>query len=239
MNEFTIASLLGILRKYVVYVVVVAILFGALAWVFCSFVATPTYQARISFIATNGGMTSIDDSDITTSNKMNSADIAASLALLGTYVDIFKSVDLYEQVADDIGLDYSARQIKSMVSVQPRSEESLFIDITVTSSNPKHSVLIAESIYKLGGDYVVEKLPRAYVKAMEDTDRRVSQNYPNTMITVVVATFLGAVMVFAIAVIITMMDKTIKGEKDFADNYDIPILGNIPNFKTAAKEEKK
>ena len=39
--------------------------------------------------------------------------------------------------------------------------------------------------------------------------------------------------------IINAMDKTIKGEKDFVANYDIPILGNIPNFKTAAREEKK
>ena len=51
--------------------------------------------------------------------------------------------------------------------------------------------------------------------------------------------FLGAVFVFVIAIIINMMDKTIKGEKDFSANYDIPILGNIPNFKTAAREEKK
>ena len=53
------------------------------------------------------------------------------------------------------------------------------------------------------------------------------------------AVILGAVLVFAIAIIITVMDKTIKGENDFTANYDIPILGNIPNFKAAAREEKK
>ena len=49
----------------------------------------------------------------------------------------------------------------------------------------------------------------------------------------------GAVLVFAVAIIITVMDKTIKGEKNFVANYDIPILGNIPNFKVAAREENK
>lgn len=238
MNEFTISSLLAILRKCIWYVIIVAVVFAVAAYSFCSFVATPTYQSSISFIATNGGIASVDD-DPTTADKMNNTDIAASLALLGTYVDIFKTVDLYEEVKEDTGLDYSAIEIMKMVSVQPRSDESLFIDITVTTTNPKHSVKIADSIYKLGGDYVVEQLPKAYIKAMEDSDKRAVQNYPNTPITIVIAAFLGAVLVFVIAVIANMMDKTIKGEKDFSENYDIPILGNIPNFKTAAREERK
>ena len=45
--------------------------------------------------------------------------------------------------------------------------------------------------------------------------------------------------VFILAFIVNVLDKTIKGEKDFSANYDIPILGNIPNFKAAAREEKK
>ena len=50
---------------------------------------------------------------------------------------------------------------------------------------------------------------------------------------------IGCVLVLAIAILVSMMDKTIKGEKDFSANYDIPVLGSIPNFRVAAREEKK
>ena len=126
-----------------------------------------------------------------------------------------------------------------MVSIAQRTENSLFIDVTVTSTDPKHAIEIAETIYECGDDFLVATLPNAYVKAIEDTDSIATQNYPVVSTTVMFAVVLGAALAFAIAIIITLMDKTIKGEKDFMANYDIPILGNIPNFKAAAREEKK
>ena len=243
MNEFNMATLLGILRKCVWYIAAVAVIFAICAYAFCSFIAVPTYQSKISFIGTNGGMADMGDIDSTTElTKIPSADIAASLVLIPTFVDIFKEADLYEQVSETVkkvGIDYTTAQIKSMVSVSARSEDSLYIDITVTTTDPKHSVIIAEAIYGLGGDFVISKMPKAYVAAMGNTGGAATQNYPNTPITIILAAFLGAVFVFAVAIVINMMDKTIKGEKDFSANYDIPILGNIPNFKTAAREEKK
>ena len=242
MNEFNMATLLGILRKYIWYMVIVAVIFAVLAYCFCSFIAVPTYQSKISFIGTNGGMADMGDGEMSDITKIPSADIVASIALIPTFVDMFKEADLYEQVSETIkkaGLDYDTKQIKSMVSVQARSEESLYIDITVTSTNPKHSVLIAETIYRIGGKFVVSRMSKAYIAAMGNTGGVAAKNYPNTPITIILAAFLGVVFVFVIAIIVNMMDKTIKGEKDFSANYDIPILGNIPNFKTAAREEKK
>ena len=242
MNEFNMTTLLGILRKCIWYMVTVAVIFAVIAYCFCNFIAVPTYQSKISFIGTNGGMSDLSEEEMAVISKINSADIAASLVLIPTFVDVFKEADLYEQVAESVkkvGLDYSTTQIKSMVSVSARSEDSLYIDITVTTTNPKHSVIIAEAIYGIGGDFVISKMPRAYVATMGNTGGTATQNYPNAPITIILAAFLGAVFVFVIAIIINMMDKTIKGEKDFSANYDIPILGNIPNFKTAAREEKK
>ena len=124
-----------------------------------------------------------------------------------------------------------------MVSVVQREQNSLFIDVTVTCANPEHAIKIAETIFEVGDDYLVSMFPNAYVKAIENTDSRAVQNYPNTPMTTVSVAFIGGILVFIAAIVITLMDKTIKGEKDFSENYDIPILGNIPNFKAAAREE--
>lgn len=239
MSELTLTNLLAVLKKCIVYVVIVAIVCAIGAFCFCKFIATPTYQANISFISTNSGFASYDQDMETVTSKISGTDVAASLQLMSTYVDLLRSKELYALVKEDTGLDYSEGEIRQMVSVVPRSQESLFIDVTVTSTNPEHAIIIADSIYKLGGEYMASQITYAYIKAVDDSGNKVSQNYPNTPLTILVAAVLGGGIVYAIALIISLMDKTIKGEQDFSDNYDIPILGNIPNFRLAAREEKK
>lgn len=237
MNELTLSSLLGILKKCLVYMIVVSVLCAIGAYCYCKFIATPTYQTSISFIGANSsgfGIQTDEDDD-----HFDSTDISVSRALILTYVDMFKTNGFYEMIQEKCGLDYSAGRIRGMVNVVQRAENSLFIDVTVTCSNPKHAIKIAETIYEYGDDYLSGTFPIAYVKAIEGTNSTATQNYPVTSTTMMAAVILGAVLVFGIAVIITVMDKTIKGEKDFVANYDIPILGNIPNFKAAAREEKK
>lgn len=234
MNDFSIASILGIIRKSIWYLISTALVFAVAAYVYCSFIATPTYQAKASFIATNSGF----GAETENASTIKSTDISASLALINTYVDILKTSGIYEEVAADTGLGYSAGQLRSMITVAPRSEETLFIDVRVTSASPEHSVKIANAFITLGSDYVVDKMPNAYIRGIENSSSAV-QNYPRTMSSVVLAAFIGCVLVLAIAFLVSMMDKTIKGEKDFSANYDIPVLGSIPNFRVAAREEKK
>lgn len=234
MNEFTIASLITILRKSIWYMIIAAIILSIVAYAFCTFIATPTYQASVSFVATNKGF---GDSEADTASKISNTDIAASLAMLNTYAAILRTSGIYEQVAAEIGLDYTAGEIASMVSIQARTDDSLFIDLRVTSPSREHSVKIANKFLEIGGDYVASMIPNSYMKGIQRA-KGASQNYPNTPLTMMLFFFLGAVGVYAVAIIINAMDKTIKGEKDFVANYDIPILGNIPNFKTAAREEK-
>lgn len=237
MNEINLSVLLNILKKRLIYIIMAAILFTLGAFVFCEYIATPTYQAKISFIGANSigfaSQTGEDDTDI------KSTDISASRALILTYVDIFKAEDFFEVVAEKSKLEYTPKQLKQMVSVSQRSVDSLFIDVSVTSVDPEHAVKIAETIYECGDDYLAIYLPNAYVKAFEDTNSTTVQNYPNTPAFVLAAAFLGALLVFGAAFLFFIMDKTIKGEKDFAEKYDIPILGSVPNFKIAAREEKK
>lgn len=239
MNELTLSSLLGILKKSLIYIIIVSFLCGIGAFCFCRFIATPTYQSKISFIGANSSEFATHTDDDKDNVGIVTADISASRALILTYVDIFKTNDFYKEVKEKCGLEYSAKALKKMVNIVQREENSLFIDFTVTCVNPKHAIKIAETIYDIGDDYLSSMFPMAYVKAIEDTDSTATQNYPVTSTTMMIAIILGAVLVFAVAIIITVMDKTIKGEKDFVANYDIPILGNIPNFKVAAREENK
>jgi len=236
MNELTLSSLLGILRKSIVYIIIAAIVFAIAGYLCCEFIATPTYQAKIALLATNSsGFANQDSEDIGT----DSSELSAARSLINTYIDIFSTREFFGMIKEKTGLDYSDNTLKGMVNISRRSDTSLFIDIVVTSANKKHAIIVADAIYEYSDDYLVSLLPAASVKGVEKSGSRAVQNYPNTSSAIFLAAVLGGVLTFVVFVIINIMDKTIKGEKDFSANYDIPILGNIPNFKVAAREEKK
>ena len=237
MSELTLSNLLDVLKKSIIYMIIAMIICAAGAFCYCEFIATPTYKAGISFIGANssGFASQTDEED----SNIKSTDISASRQLILTYVELFKTTRFFETVAEKSGLNYSASQVKSMVGVAQRTENSLFIDVSVTCVNPKHAVQIAETIYDCGDEYLVSQLPNAYVKAIEGTNSIAFKNYPVVSTAMVTAALVGAVVVFIIILALTVLDKTIKGEKDFEAKYDIPILGSIPNFKSAAREEKK
>lgn len=239
MNELTLANLLGILKKCAIYIVIVAILFGIGAYVYCKFVATPTYQTKVALLATTSSGFSTQDQEDDTKGT-NTTDLSGIRALIGTFIDTFTTSDFAELLKQKTGLEYSADHIKGMIHIERRSDQSLFMDVTVTSTDPKHAVIIADAICEYGDDFLISKFPSADVQPFKaNAGSKATQNYPRTFNTTVLVAMLGGILVFAVAIIITLMDKTIKGEKDFSDNYDIPILGNIPNFKAAAREEKK
>lgn len=237
MEELTLSSLLDIFKKCLIYIIIAVIVCAAGAFCYCEFIATPTYVAKVSFMGANssgfGAQTSEDD------NYIKSTDISASRAIILTYVELFKTTDFFEMVAERSGLEYSANKIKSMVNFSQRTENSLFIDVQVTSANPKEAIKIAETIYSCGGEYLSTLLPNAYIKAIEGTNSIARQNYPVTSSAMAMSALVGAAFVFALSFIITIIDNAIKGEKDFEAKYDIPVLGYVPNFQSAAREENK
>ncbi len=234
MNEISISTLISILRKNLGYLIAAMLIFAVVAYSFCAFIAVPTYQAQASFIGGNGGV----GTDLENRDTIQSSDVAASLALIKTYVYVLQSDTVYTKVAKELDSKYTAKQLKTMVEIAPRDADSLIIDVKITSVKPEDAVEIANTYLKVGSEHIMALVPKAYIVGMEDSTYAV-QNYPNTMTTVALAVILAFVLVYGICLVASMMDKTIKGEQDFTDNYDIPVLGDIPNFKVAAKEERK
>ena len=49
----------------------------------------------------------------------------------------------------------------------------------------------------------------------------------------------GAIITFAIVFLIFTLNATIKSDEDFSMHYDIPVLGNIPDFVETGKNQGK
>lgn len=232
MNDISLMYLLQLAWRRIWALAIALIFFATCAFCFCKFLATPAYTATASVLVTNGG-TITNESAATSSESVNGTDITASLNLANTIVDILKTSDIYKQLADKMTTDYTYQDLLGKATVTRRNEDTLFVDIRFRAATGKEAILLANTFVSIAPDYITKYIP--YSNAMTaSTADKAEKVYPRTAFTTAVAGFVGAVLAFVIVLIIDSFDQAIKGEEDFTDNYDIPLLGTVPDFENTA-----
>lgn len=210
-------------------IILAAIVFASAAFSYCKFLLTPSYSATASILVTNGAVIT---SYAETTDKISGSDISASLYLAYTVVDILNTPDIYKKVADQLGKEYSYQGLMGASSVARRSDDTLFIDITFSSTDPKEAMRIANKFVEIACNYIPEFIPSARAN-VASTAIKAAMTYPRTMMTTGVAGVVGAVAAYVILFIIESMNRAIKGEEDFTSNFDVPLLGAVPDFENA------
>jgi len=205
-----------------------AIVCAVAVFSYCKFFLTPSYSATASIIVTNGAVTAYNDyNDKTT---VSASDISASLYLSYTVLDILKTPDVYKKVSNALNGDYEYQALMNRTTVARRSEETLFTDVTFSSTDPKEAMRIANKFVEVACEYIPEYVP--YSRAMvASTAIKASKTYPRTLMSTGVAGLVGAAAAFVVLFIIESTNRSIKGEEDFAANFEVPILGSVPDFE--------
>ncbi len=210
-------------------IVLAAVVFAAAAFGYCKVFLTPSYSATASILVTNGAVTTSYDE---TTGKIASSDISASLYLAYTVVDILNTPDIYKKVADQLGKDYSYQGLMNSSSIARRSEDTLFVDITFSSTDPKEAMRMANKFAEISCEYIPGFIPSARANVASTAIKSI-MTYPRTLMTTGVACVIGAVAAYIVVFIIESMNRAIKGEEDFTSNFDVPLLGAVPDFENA------
>ncbi len=206
--------------------IIVTVVCAAAAFGYCKFFVTPSYSTTASILVTNGAVIT---SYAETTDKISGSDISASLYLSDTVVDILNTPDIYIKLADRLGED-NYQSLKSGFSVARRSENTLFIDITYSSTDAQKAMDVVNTFSKIACEYIPEFIPSARAN-VASTALKASQTYPRTTMTTGVVGILGAVITFIVLFVIESMNRSIKGEEDFASNFEVPLLGAVPDFE--------
>lgn len=228
-KTINIMDLVLLAWRHIWIIILAAVVFAASAFTYCKVFLTPKYSATASILVTNGAVTTSYDE---TTGKIASSDISASLYLSYTVVDILNTPDIYKRVADQLGNDYSYQGLMATSSVSRRSEETLFIDVTFSSTDPKEAMRIANKFVETACDYIPGFIPSARANVASTAIKSV-MTYPRTLMTTGVAGVIGAVAAYIVLFIIDSMNRAIKGEEDFTNSFDVPLLGAVPDFENA------
>lgn len=236
MNKISLGYLFNLFIKRLWILILVALIFGGAAYGYCRFIAEPVYKAQASIIVTNGGITKLDsttEENLDEEETIKTTDLDASLKLANSCVDILKTTDMYKSVAAEVANSkFTADRIKKSVTVERRSNSSLFIDITFKANTKNDAIKIANVFAEKSPEYIQNIIKSSTVNVLSPAEKALKVS-PQVTYLVLVAAIIGVALAYVIALIIDLNDQSIKGEEDFVNNFDVPLLGAVPSFENA------
>lgn len=234
MKNISLITFIEIALKHIFLIILAGLVVGTATFSYCEFVAVPRYSATGSIMVTNGGIVdTFKDNDYKEdsyeNNTLNNTDIQASLNFVYTVTDILNTNGIYKELSEELNGRYTYAQLKSMAHVERKSNNSLFVDISFTATTREEAIELVNSFLVLVPNYINTFVPKSAITSTSTADTA-GKVYPNTMLLTAFGCIVGALIVYGIAFLIYLANTVIKGEEDFKDRFDIPVIGCIPDF---------
>ncbi len=242
MNNITSRDLLNLFFRNIIIIILSAIICATGAYVYCENFTDEKFLSHGSIIVTNGGIVS-EEID---GKPVNNTDIAASVNLMTTIKDLLTTPGIYQQISKKMGNKYTAGQLMNAATIGSSSEESLILKVSFELYSKKDAMEATEAFLDLAPTYISSYIPGTSTQKSAPASNAY-QTAPQTFTTSVAAALFGMIACFAIVFVIFAFNATIKSDEDFSLHYDIPVLGNIPDFsethgnsgKTASKSKAR
>lgn len=231
MEELDLKELFNIFweRKVeIVLIIIIAIVVGA---VYSFLIVEPKYTSYTTVLLTQG--TGKEQNE--TSTSITQSDLTLNSNLVATYRDIITSKAVLQEVISDLDIQgLTEENLKKSITVNQKSATEI-LEIKVTNANPNYAEIIANKttevfskkvgeIFKINNVYIVDKA-------------EVSENPSNINHAkdIIIFAFIGVVLAMGYALLINMLDNTIKSEEDIEKVTGLMVLASIPNYDTEVK----
>lgn len=226
--EMDLKKVITVLVAHLKIIAAVAAALGIVFFLVSQFLLTPVYTSQTLLHVSN--MTERKSSIVTTS------DVQVSRELLDTCVVILNSRTVLDKVAEQSGLDYTAQQIKGMISAQSVSSTEIF-KISVTHTNPKEAQIIADTITRVAPAEFKRVLNGGAVSIVDYATYPVTPSSPNVPKNTVLGILIGAIVTAAFYILVEAMDTRVRDEFTLEEEFGRPIIGVIPSFELLEQEK--
>lgn len=226
-----IPHILQTLLRFLWVIVIVGLVSGLATFVYNSKYVAPKYSSGVMLYVNNKSFSVGGDFSI------SAADLSASQSLIDTYIGILNTRTTMEEVIERAEVDYTAGQLRSMVSASKLTGTEIFT-VTVTSEDPYEAAHIANCISEVLPHRIEEIVDGSSMRIVDSAVVNLGKVSPNVTGNTLQATLIGAFLAAALVVVIALFDDTIRSEDYLVDNYDLPILSRIPDLMDTPSHSK-
>ncbi|CZD30077.1 CspC family polysaccharide chain length determinant protein [Streptococcus pneumoniae] len=219
--EIDVIQLLNTLWKRKLIIALVAIVTGAIAFAYSSFIIKPEYTSttRIYVVNRNQG----DKSGLT------NQDLQAGSYLVKDYREIILSQYVLEKVVTDLQLDMPTKNLASKIQVTVPVDTRI-VSISVKDKQPEEASRIANSLRKIAAKKIISVTRVSDVTTLEEARPATSPSSPNIRRNTLIGFLGGLGVVVMVVLLLELLDVRVKRPEDIEDVMQIPLLGVIPNL---------
>lgn len=241
-DTIDLLKLAKVLLNKIWLLIIVAVLFAAVAFVCTKTMIQPEYQATSKLYVFN-------KSDFGSSGAVSSSDISTSKVLVNTYIVVLQSDSVLGQVVDTIseyqgkeGFEYlgtepyTTKDLRDMISAGSINNTESF-SVTVTAHDPYEAKFINDAILYFLPDEIIRVVKAGAVEIIDKASIPTAPSAPSVMKNTVLGGLVGGVLTAAIIVVMALFDNVIHTEDDLTDEFpDISVIGVIPDFKSEKRK---
>ena len=228
-SQFTLMDLLRILASRVLVILLAGVVAGAGAWAYTTYRIPKMYRTSVTFYA-QSRVSEAPTQDVTTTVQN------ASKQLASTYSYVLQSNLVMKDAAEKLaelgittpgGGKYTYTALKAMISITTTNTE--IFTVTFSSSDLNNLQTIANTVSELGATRIQE-LVGGEARIIDSAEAPGSPYSPNVRANTVTGLLVGLLIAAAVVVIRALTDTTIWNEEDLTRQFDIPVLGSVPQI---------
>lgn len=222
--EIDLRKIFLMLKKRIVFIILGTLITAVLSGCITEFFITPTYTASCTlYVYSNTDRVSTDSS-------IAQGEITASQQLVNTYIVVLESDFVLEEVAQNLNLELTASQLRSMISCSQINETEIF-KVTVSNESPALAADIANAIADVAPDAIVDTIKAGGVSVIDYAKVPSSPSSPNFKLNILIGAIVGFAVSFVIFFIREIFDTTVNDQSDLEREFkNIPVIGTIPRL---------
>lgn len=238
-KEISFSALLQVLRKNVVILLILTILFGAIGGLYSFLFQKTRYVAKAEFYVKN---------ILGTSDYITDGMLTAGAKIASSCVEVAEKDLLAIRAVEARGLDKyfgktkteSVKIVKGMINASKTSVDSQAFSVTVTSSKGKEDALKVMLAVQDVMAEVVKEITTASPDAISasdlaliewvETENDISTVKPSMTKMAVIGAVLGFVLTYVVCFIIYINDTKVYDEESIKTSFNYPLIGVIPQW---------
>ncbi|WP_297126767.1 YveK family protein [uncultured Eubacterium sp.] len=229
--EIDLGKIFYKMRNKFIYIIIFTIVAAIVSGLITHFCVKPRYSATTKMYVYS------NTDRISTDSTITSTELTASQDLVNTYIYILKSDTVLEAVIKDLDLNISPSALRSGISAQ-QADKTVAFEVTVTASGPKTAAKIANSIAKIAPKEIVRVVKAGGVEIIDYAKVPTKPSSPNLSLNITIAALAAMFISFVAFFLYELFDTTITSERDIIGEFDIPILGTVPNLENNTDNSK-
>ena len=229
--EIDLVAIFKLLRQRIWIIIAAVILCSGIAFGYTKLFIKPTYQASVMIYVNNSSI-----SVGSTTFSISDSQLSAAYKLVDTYLVILKARSTIEKIVELSQTNYTYEQLLGMIDGEAVGTTEIFrVDITSTSA--PEAALIANTVTQVLPGRIAEIVEGSSVKIVDYAKIPKERIAPSYTKNTAIGLLIGLVLSAGYIIISNLLDTRISSKDYLSQNYDIPIIGVIPDINESQSDD--